>query len=724
MTEEEKLLLQGVLANGGSGGGGGGGSTSPADIATGIDQSADMDTMLTRLLTIIGHVDGIEALLTALGGNTDTLEGLLGTIGTNTSGKATEVTLAAVLAKLIAAPATEVKQDNTITAVQELLTDTELRAAPVPMFLSGDVEDYAPNAVYHPETTDNATFDPDGNLKVRGMALTDEGTFRANFANASLRVSIGTCTFTNGSTTVTGTGFELTDLRVGDYINIDAHTEFTLAQVEEFTSTTIMLATPYTGATTTGLASRQIVRSLTGAGATISVATGQATIAGGTTASAVSILGRLVDVAPLVFRAGVSVSQRIANQTINIGLNDEASPTKWFARFSLDGTTNTTVKCQTARNPTTAPTGNEIQETVVTIPNGLTSVSSLEYRVELLTEEVVFYINEVRVARHTRVIPSQYDYMGAGVAVINGITPASNTNVVLDYLTCKNHNKLEIGIMSANESIQSSQVPLSNFSFSQAGIIAINTDLLIIDCSQLRTVNLQATSIGTTGRLDFFLTNDLTVTGTAQPAYPIGGAVAVTTTTAAGHWNIPTNGAGFLRIRLGVATTAGTTTLFAKGSPFAMPLPLPTTQPVSGTVTSNIGTGTLSTVTSVTNSGTPTAPATPYFLNSAATTNGALILTGTSGLQSFYATNNGASIAYVKLYNKATAPTVGTDIPEMIIAVPAAVGGVIGTATLPIGFNGFRFALGLGIAVTGALADADTTAVAAGQVKVKLSRTI
>jgi hypothetical protein len=133
---------------------------------------------------------------------------------------------------------------------------------------------------------------------------------------------------------------------------------------------------------------------------------------------------------------------------------------------------------------------------------------------------------------------------------------------------------------------------------------------------------------------------------------------------------------------------------------------------------------TVGTVTAVTGAGTPAVPATPYFVNSAATTNGALILTGTSGLHAFWATNTGAAAAFVKLYNKATAPTVGTDVPEMIIPVPAAVGGVPGVASLPIGFNGFRFALGLGIAITGGAADSDTTAVAAGQVKVKLSRTV
>ena len=120
----------------------------------------------------------------------------------------------------------------------------------------------------------------------------------------------------------------------------------------------------------------------------------------------------------------------------------------------------------------------------------------------------------------------------------------------------------------------------------------------------------------------------------------------------------------------------------------------------------------------------PVVPATPYILNSAASTNSALILTGTSGLQAFYASNTGAAAAYVKLYNKATAPTVGTDVPAMILVVPAAVSGVPGFCTLPIGFSGFRFALGLGVAITGGAADADTTAVAAGQVKVILSRTV
>jgi len=149
----------------------------------------------------------------------------------------------------------------------------------------------------------------------------------------------------------------------------------------------------------------------------------------------------------------------------------------------------------------------------------------------------------------------------------------------------------------------------------------------------------------------------------------------------------------------------------ARGSVHGLPVNL-----LGGTTTVTVATAGINVA--------PTPPLTPLIINSAASTNGQLVLTGTSGLQALFATNTGATVAFVKLYNKATAPTVGTDVPAMIITVPAAVGGVPGTAQISPGFSGYRFALGLGLAITGLVADTDTTAVAAGQVKVILSRTV
>lgn len=188
----------------------------------------------------------------------------------------------------------------------------------------------------------------------------------------------------------------------------------------------------------------------------------------------------------------------------------------------------------------------------------------------------------------------------------------------------------------------------------------------------------------------------------AQPAYA---------------WELSVNGLKRVRVRCTARTSGTQSWRFVLGTYATEPIPaaqVSATQAVSGTVTATVTAGTVN----------PVVPATPYILNSAASINNALILTGTSGLQAFYATNIGATVAFVKLYNKATAPAVATDVPAMILPVPAAVSGVPGVCTLPIGFSGFRFALGLGIAITGGIADTDNTAVAAGQVKVMLSRTV
>jgi hypothetical protein len=210
---------------------------------------------------------------------------------------------------------------------------------------------------------------------------------------------------------------------------------------------------------------------------------------------------------------------------------------------------------------------------------------------------------------------------------------------------------------------------------------------------------------------------------TVQNANPLNAAITPTATTRVFQINV--QGVNFLRVNLGTGITAGTIRAFIvlNQSPY-VPFQTNIQQSTAASVAVTASLAAAQTLAAVTTAGTPAAPTTPYFLNSAATTNGNLIITGTSGVQAFYSSNIGATAAVVKLYNKATAPVVGTDVPEMIIPVPAAVGGVPGFAEITPGFNGHRFALGLGIAITGGAADSDTTAVAAGQVKVKLSRTV
>ncbi|OXE36913.1 MAG: hypothetical protein CGW95_04830 [Phenylobacterium zucineum] len=106
---------------------------------------------------------------------------------------------------------------------------------------------------------------------------------------------------------------------------------------------------------------------------------------------------------------------------------------------------------------------------------------------------------------------------------------------------------------------------------------------------------------------------------------------------------------------------------------------------------------------------TPTAS----IINSAATTNATSVKATAGTVYSVTASNTGAAVAYVKLYNLAAAPTVGTSTIAITIPVPAG-----GTVNLPFGTSGARFSTGIALAITNLGTDADATAVTAAQVKV------
>ena len=99
-----------------------------------------------------------------------------------------------------------------------------------------------------------------------------------------------------------------------------------------------------------------------------------------------------------------------------------------------------------------------------------------------------------------------------------------------------------------------------------------------------------------------------------------------------------------------------------------------------------------------------------------ASTNAVNVVASSRQILGYWLSNPTATAIYVKLYNKATAPTVGTDVPVLTVPVPA---GQIVTEQFT---NGLRFAAGISTAATGALADSDTSNGVAG-VKVNMCYT-
>jgi hypothetical protein len=97
-------------------------------------------------------------------------------------------------------------------------------------------------------------------------------------------------------------------------------------------------------------------------------------------------------------------------------------------------------------------------------------------------------------------------------------------------------------------------------------------------------------------------------------------------------------------------------------------------------------------------------------LSAAATTNATSVKTSAGDLFKITGYNAAATPRYLKLYNKASAPTVGTDTPVHTIYLPA-------SSRFTEAFDTpFYFSTGIAYAITGAGADADTTALTAADI--------
>lgn len=95
---------------------------------------------------------------------------------------------------------------------------------------------------------------------------------------------------------------------------------------------------------------------------------------------------------------------------------------------------------------------------------------------------------------------------------------------------------------------------------------------------------------------------------------------------------------------------------------------------------------------------------------SAASTNPTLVKGSAGVLYGISAYNVGAAVVFLKFYNKATLPTVGTDTPVWTVAIGP-------SQQVNVDFvQGLAFSAGIGFGITNLVADNDATIIAANQV--------
>lgn len=104
----------------------------------------------------------------------------------------------------------------------------------------------------------------------------------------------------------------------------------------------------------------------------------------------------------------------------------------------------------------------------------------------------------------------------------------------------------------------------------------------------------------------------------------------------------------------------------------------------------------------------------PYHLVSAASTNATSLKASAGQIYGFEVSNTNASARYLKFYNSASAPTVGTTTIVKTVQIP-------GNATVMRAYPvGLAFTTGIAYATTANLADADTTVIGAGDLSIDI----
>jgi hypothetical protein len=200
----------------------------------------------------------------------------------------------------------------------------------------------------------------------------------------------------------------------------------------------------------------------------------------------------------------------------------------------------------------------------------------------------------------------------------------------------------------------------------------------------------------------------------------------VTSTTANGNWWFePIGSVGAIRVRASAWTSGTATGLLLAGmahnANFEYTGANGTTLPsniaaIGGSDGTNLRalsvdtTGKLQTVTVPTTTGGLTTTR----VISAASTNASTPKASAGQVYGWSIQNSGGSNRFVKLYNKASNPTVGTDTPFMTLMIPTGGGNNF------MGDVGIPFSTGIAMAITANGTDADTTAVAATEIFVNL----
>lgn len=311
---------------------------------------------------------------------------------------------------------------------------------------AGSLSGFTPDpTTYDTGLTETFKQDSAKNLVCRSSSHTDEGSFRHTFAATSIIAITGTCTFTNGSASVTGSGTAfLSELNTDMYLFLLADGVTSAVSISSIESDTeLTLASEYAGAGGTGTTYRSLfLVDYSGTGASVSVTGSEVVITPGTANAGYAIAYREGDYLPIRCYGDMDISQRVANQVTKFGLmsefaSDVDSP-EGQAVIVFSGQSNTRAIFRTSKD------AGVVQETQFTLPKTFTTALHLDWEIRVLASECTLYVGGRKVARHTDAIPGPYQALNYGLWSKNS-ADVTATTVTMSVISFHNHNVVQVG---------------------------------------------------------------------------------------------------------------------------------------------------------------------------------------------------------------------------------------------------------------------------------------
>lgn len=297
---------------------------------------------------------------------------------------------------------------------------------------------------YVTDVYDQIGIDASGRLETHTAVTTDELSFRTDFSGSSFSRSLdGTATFTNGSTTVSGSGASFTTQTYnGSYIKLSSDGNEHYAVIDSIIDDdTLELETPYGGTSTSGVASFSDFKPFLDAGSSIVVTNSHVTLSVGTTTGSGSYIERPADYLPLTIAFVGSISQRITGQTGSFGLRDAwDGPAQRVVEVRFHGISTSSVEFVSSMGSSEF----DIQRTTdIPIPLQGTTSTSHSYKIDLSHDTTTLIIDDVVSAVHTTHLPGPYDFLHVNAGIENTGSPASSTSLIIDSVYFDNFNRVE-----------------------------------------------------------------------------------------------------------------------------------------------------------------------------------------------------------------------------------------------------------------------------------------